>query len=174
MKMIVAADKNWGIGNKNTLLVRIPADQKRFQTMTLGKIIVMGRNTFESLPGKVGLYGRRNLVITHNPTYKAPGADVVHSFEEAMSYLDACLAKGYQSEDIFIIGGERVYRQFLPLCDTIYLTKIAYAYEADTYFPDLTKLSEWQLWDQSDEQTFFDIEYFYEEYRKVSEAVTKE
>ena len=166
MKIIVAADLKNGIGKNGNLLVRIPADQRRFREITMGKIIVMGRKTFESLPGQTGLYGRKNIVISYNPDYRAKNAEVVSSFKEAIAYLNECLNEGYTGDDIYIIGGESIYKLFLPLCDTVYMTKIMYEYEADTFFPELKEEDGWKMISESDEETYFDIEYFYREYRR--------
>ena len=132
--MIVAVDKNWAIGNKGQLLVSIPEDRRRFREETLGKVIVMGRKTLKSLPGKQILYGRTNVVLTGNPDYKAKGAIIVHNFPESVRAI-----RNYSPKDCFIIGGESIYRQFLPLCDTAYVTYIDYSYVADNRFPNLDR-----------------------------------
>ena len=84
MNMIVAVDKNWSIGKDGHLLVSIPADQKLFREETLGKVVVMGRKTLESLPGGQPLYGRTTIVLSRNPEYRVKGAVVCHSIEEAL------------------------------------------------------------------------------------------
>ena len=132
MNIIVAVDKNWAIGNKGQLLVAIPADQKMFREETMGKVVVMGRKTLESLPGGQPLHGRTTIVLTHDKSYKVKGAAVCHDLNEALEEL-----KKYPSEDIFICGGQGVYEQFLPYCNVAHVTYIDYAYEADTYFPNL-------------------------------------
>lgn len=154
MNLIVAVDKNWAIGNRGQMLVSIPADQKLFREETMGKVIVMGRKTLESLPGGQPLYGRTNLVLTRDPDYKVKGAVVCHSMEEALEAL-----KGYRDQDIFVIGGQTVYEQFLPYCKVAHVTYIDYDYQADTYFPDLEKDENWVLAANSDEQTYFDLCY---------------
>lgn len=154
MNLIVAVDKNWAIGNRGQMLVSIPADQKLFREETMGKVIVMGRKTLESLPGGQPLYGRTNLVLTRDPDYKVKGALVCHSMEEALEAL-----KGYRDQDIFVIGGQTVYEQFLPYCKVAHVTYIDYDYQADTYFPDLEKDENWVLAANSDEQTYFDLCY---------------
>lgn len=100
-----------GLGQKGQLLVTIPQDQKRFRDMTLGKVIVMGRKTLDTLPGGQPLYGRRNVILSRDPEYRVKGADVCHSVEECLELL-----KNYGPDDIYIIGGESIYRQFLPYC----------------------------------------------------------
>ena len=95
MKLIAAVDKNWAIGNKGQLLVSIPQDQKMFRDETMGKVIVMGRKTLESLPGAQPLYGRTNIVLTTDPDYRVKGASVCGSVEEVMELLRA-----YHTDDV--------------------------------------------------------------------------
>ena len=163
MNVIVAVDKNWAIGNKGQLLTAIPADQKLFREETMGKVVVMGRKTLESLPGGQPLYGRTNIVLTHDKNYKVKGAVVCHSLEETLEEL-----KKYASEDIFICGGQGIYEQFLPYCNVAHVTYIDYSYEADTYFPNLETDPNWVVAAESDEQTYFDICYEFRMYVKVS------
>ena len=161
MNLIVAVDKNWAIGNKGKLLVTIPADQKLFRDETKGKVVVMGRKTLESLPSGQPLRERTNIVITRNEQYEKKGVIVMHSVEETLEYL-----KQFNSEDIFIIGGEEIYRQFLPYCDVAHVTWIDYTYQADTHFPNLDKDPEWHVTDESDEQTYFDLCYEFRKYER--------
>lgn len=161
MNLIVAVDKHWAIGNGGKQLVNIPHDLKRFRDMTLGKVIVMGRKTLEALPGGQSLYGRENIVLSHDPQYQVKGATVCHSIEEVLERV-----RTYASEDVYIIGGDSVYHQFLPYCDTAYVTYIDFAYHADTYFPNLEAEADWKLAEESDEQTYFDLCYTYQIYKK--------
>lgn len=161
MKLIVNADKNWGIGKGNELLVHIPSDMKFFREMTTGHVVVMGRKTLESFPNKMPLPKRTNIVLTTNKNYNAHGAIVVGNKEELLNELEE-----YPTDEIFVIGGESVYKMMLPYCDTAYVTKLDYAYDADTFFPDLDKLDEWFLEEESEEETFFDIEYTFRVYKK--------
>ena len=161
MNVIAAVDRDWAIGNKNALLVKIPRDQKLFMEMTTGKVVVMGRNTLESLPQKQPLKNRTNIILSSDKNYAVKGATVVHSVEELLGEL-----KKYKSDGIFVAGGETVYRQLLPYCDTAHITKIDYAYEADTYFPNLDEMPEWELVADSEEQTYFDLEYYFLQYQK--------
>lgn len=163
MNIIVAVDKNWSIGNQGQLLVSIPEDKKMFRDETLGKVIVMGRKTLESLPGKQPLYGRTNIVLTRNPDYKVKGALVCHSLSQVREELSR-----YPKENCFIIGGQSIYEQFLPFCDTAHVTYIDYAYSADTYFPDLDKDPSWEMTAESDEQTYFDLCYTFRMYKKIN------
>ncbi|MBO4399625.1 MAG: dihydrofolate reductase [Lachnospiraceae bacterium] len=159
MNCIVAVDNHWGIGRRNGLLVSIPADMRFFRTETTGKTVIMGRTTLESFPGGKPLKNRFNIVVTRDPNYKVPDAAVVHSVEEA-----AELAKAYPSENVYVIGGASIYRQFLPYCDTAYVTKIDYLYDADTFFPDLDADPEWECTEESEEQTYYDIIYRFTKY----------
>ena len=159
MNLIAAVDKNWAIGNKNQLLVRIPADQKFFRETTTGKVVVMGRKTLESFPNGLPLKNRTNIVLTHDPAYKVSGAIVVHSMDELHAELEK-----YDSEDIYVIGGDSIYRQLLPYCDVAHVTKIDYAYEADSYFPNLDEMSDWTVERTSEELTYFDLEYMFVKY----------
>ncbi|WP_066735810.1 dihydrofolate reductase [Bariatricus massiliensis] len=161
MNLIVAVDKNWAIGKNNKLLVSIPADMKFFRETTKGNIVVMGRKTLESFPQGQPLKNRVNIVITQNQDYQVKDAIVVHSVEEA---VQEC---GKQEGEVFVIGGESVYRAMLPYCDTAYITKIDHAYEADTYFPNLDEDEAWKLTGVSDEQTYFDLEYVFAKYERV-------
>lgn len=162
MNLIAAVDENWGIGLHNRLLADIPEDKKRFRELTAGKVAVMGRRTYESIPGGL-LKGRVNVILTHNAAYTVRGAVVVHSIEELQKELEA-----YDSGDVFVVGGGSVYRQLLEACDTAYITKIGFAYQADAYFPDLDRLPEWEQTEESEEQTCFDLVYYYVKYEKKS------
>ena len=161
MNLIVAVDKNWAIGCNNKLLTSIPADMKFFRETTTDKVVVMGRKTLESFPSGQPLKKRTNVVLSKDRNYKVKDAIVVHSLEE----LNEELAK-YNAEDIFIIGGESIYRAMLPYCKRAYVTKIDYMYDADTYFPNLYEMQEWTLTGESEEQTYFDLEYTYTRYEQ--------
>lgn len=162
MNIIVAVDRNWAIGYKGKLLVRIPGDQRLFKEKTINKAVIMGRKTLEDLPGGLPLKERLNVVVTSKPDYKVPGAVVAGSIEAA---LDA--VREYDTGDVYVIGGESIYRQMLDMCDTAYVTKIDYAYAADTYFPNLDKRDDWILTDDSDEQIYHDLIYTFCKYERV-------
>ena len=161
MQAILSADKNWGIGNKNRLLVSIPSDMKFFRQKTTGKVVVMGRKTLESFPGGQPLKNRINIVLTGNRDYYVKDAVIVHTEEELSAEL-----KKYKDEDIFVIGGESVYRMLLPLCDTVYVTKIDREFEADTFFPNLDEMEDWGMTEVSEEQTCFDLEFAFTKYER--------
>lgn len=161
MNTIVAVDRNWGIGKDNKLLVSIPADMKFFRQETIGKVVVMGRKTLESFPGGMPLAGRTNIVLTRNEAYRAKGAQIVHSRQQLLEELEK-----YPSQDIYVIGGDSVYKMMLPFCDTAYVTKIDFTYEADSFFPDLDRMEEWEVAASSEEQTYFDLEYAFVRYER--------
>ncbi|MDE6233693.1 MAG: dihydrofolate reductase [Lachnospiraceae bacterium] len=163
MNIIAAVDKRWGIGIKGELLISIPEDMKFFKNTTTGNVVVMGRKTLESFPGKRPLKNRTNIVLTSDVKYKADGAETVHSIPELLNIL-----KKYDSEKIYVIGGGKVYNQLLLYCDTAYITFINYEYEADTFLPSLDEDKEWEMTDESDEQTYFDIEYYFRKYKRIN------
>ena len=161
MKAILSADTNWGIGNKNKLLVSIPSDMKFFRETTTGNVVVMGRKTLESFPGGLPLKNRINIVLTGNKDYKVKDAVIVHSEEELMEEL-----KKYNTDDIYVIGRERIYRIMLPHCDTVNVTKIDRAVEAATIFPDLDEMEEWEMTEEGEEQTCFDLTFCFTTYKR--------
>ena len=140
MNLIVAADKNWAIGNRGRLLVTIPEDQKLFRQETLGKVIVMGRKTMESLPGGQALPGRTNVVLTRNRDYKKKGVTAVHGMDEALSFL-----KQFPDDDINIIGGGEIYAALLPYCSRCAITRVYEERESDAFFPNLDAMPEWRV-----------------------------
>lgn len=161
MNIIVNVDKNWAIGCGNKLLVHIPSDMKFFRAMTTGKVVVLGRRTLETFPGGMPLRNRTNIVLSANPDYRVKGATVCHSIEELLEEL-----KQYDSKEIFIAGGDSVYRQLLPYCDVAHVTKVDRAFEADAWFPNLDQMPEWRITADSDEQTYFDLEFRFLKYEK--------
>ena len=162
MNLIAAVDENWAIGNKNQLLVSIPADMKFFRETTVNKVVVMGRKTLESFPGGQPLKKRTNIVLTRDKNYKVKDAIVVNTIEALLEEL-----KKYDEEDIYVIGGDSVYRQMLPYCKLAHITKIHHAYEADTHFPNLDEMEDWEITGISEEQTYFDLEYEFVRYERV-------
>lgn len=161
MNLIVAADKNWGIGKDNKLLVSIPSDMKFFRQETMGKVVVMGRKTLESFPNGLPLKNRTNVVLTSDKNYQVKDAVIVHSIDEVLEEL-----KKYDDNEIYVIGGGKVYEELLPYCDVAHVTKIDFAFEADTHFPNLDEDPEWKITAASDEQTYFDLEYTFVKYER--------
>ena len=159
MKAIVAVDLNWGIGYKGNLLQRIPEDMKFFKQMTIGKVVVMGRETFESLPGKEPLKDRTNIVLSKNKKFTNENLVLCCSLEELTQEL-----RKYNSDDVFVIGGESVYSQLLPYCTEAYVTKINKSYIADKYFCNLDEEQNWEMMSMSDLRTYNDIQYKFTKY----------
>lgn len=170
MKVIVAVDKEWGIGNKGDLLARIRADLMNFKKLTDGKTVILGSNTIATFPGGKALKNRVNLVLHPDLAYDAiEGATVVHSIGEALIY-----ASRYPSDDVIVIGGASIYRQFLPYCNTAYVTKFDKSFEKDVYFPDLDASDEWECVSVgerqvSDENTDTEagLGFYFTEYRRI-------
>ena len=163
MNIIVAVDKNWAIGYQNKLLNSIPEDMKFFRETTTGNVVVMGRKTLESFPNGRPLKNRTNVVITRQKDYEVPGAVVVHSVEEALEYL-----KDFKSEIIYVIGGASIYEQMLPYCDVDHVTVMDNAYHADTWFPNLDEMDDFVVAADSEEKTYFDLEYCFKMYVRRS------
>ena len=112
-------------------------------------------------PGGLPLKRRTNIVLTKDVNYQVKDAVLVHSVEELLEEL-----KKYDSENVYVIGGDSVYRQLLPYCDIAHVTKIDYAYEADSYFPNLDEDPQWEVTASSEEQTYFDLEYTFVKYQR--------
>ena len=162
MNIYVVADANWAIGKGDELLIRSPREQKLFMEETAGKVVVIGRKTFQTIHKGLAIQGRTNIILSRNKSLQIKGAMVVHSVEELLEELEK-----YPSEDINIIGGESIYTQLLPYCKVAHVAKLDYAYAGDKYFPDLDKEPGWKLTADSDEQVYFDITYEFLRYEKV-------
>jgi dihydrofolate reductase len=161
MQAIVAVDENWAIGSKGSLLVRIPADQKMFRQETTGKVVILGRKTLETFPAGQPLKNRTNIILSRDRSLTVEGATVVHSVEELLEVI-----KEYDADTVYNIGGESVYKLLLPYCDTVHVTKIDHAYEADAYFPNLDADDAWEVTEESDEQVYFDLTYHFVKYER--------
>lgn len=161
--MILAVDKNWAIGCKGALLVHLPGDLKFFKEKTKGKTVIMGRTTMESLPGKKPLPGRKNIVITRNTKLECPGFEVVYSKEEAMERV-----KLLESDDVFIIGGEQIYREFLDEAKTIYITKILEEFPADRHFVNLDENPSFEVIWQGPIQEDNGVKYQFFRYERIN------
>lgn len=133
--IIVAVAENNVIGKNNQLIWHLPADLKHFKTITMGSPIIMGRKTYESI-GKA-LPGRTNIIITRNNSFFADGCTITNSLEQAIELAPA-------SNELFIIGGEEIFKMALSLASKIYLTKIHHAFDGDTYFPEIEN-STWKI-----------------------------
>jgi dihydrofolate reductase len=155
-KAVVAVDRNWAIGKGDKLLCHLPGDLKYFKELTIGKKILVGRKTLDSFPGGRPLPGRENIVVTRDPSFEREGCTVCHSLEEALS----------QAGEVIVCGGDSIYRAMLPMTDTVYVTKIDAAFDADRYFPNLDEDPEWEITADSDEMTYFDIAYQFVKYER--------
>lgn len=159
MYAIVAVTENWGIGKDNHLLFRISADLKRFKELTRGHTVIMGRKTLESLPGGKGLPERRNIVLTSGKDFTAENAEVAHTLMSAVFTAN--------DAEAFVIGGESVYRAFLPVCDRVYVTRIFASAEADAFFPNLDELPDWRVEQESEIMEENGIRFRYVDYVRV-------
>ncbi len=164
MKLIVAVDKNWGIGYQNKLLLSIPEDMKFFRKMTMEQVVVMGRKTLESFPNGKPLKNRINVVLTRDREYTAEGAIIVHSTEELYSVL-----KSYHQDSIYVIGGDSIYHLLLDSCDIAYITRINQEFQADAWFPNLEEDPDWILADAGEPLEDNGIFYRFQRYEKKGE-----
>ncbi len=165
ISLIVAADRNWAIGKDGKLLTSIPDDLRFFRQTTRDKVVIMGRKTVESLPGGRPLPNRTTILVTRDHNYKMRDVIVVHSVEDALKEAEKF------KTDIYVAGGGEIYEQMLDYCDEALVTYIDYSYQADTYFPNLDKRPEWVLAVESEEQTHFDIVYYFRHYLRRKDFI---
>ena len=158
---IVAVDNNWGIGFNGELLERIPDDLKRFKQLTDDSTVVMGRKTWDSLPKKP-LPNRFNIIVTSQEV-DDNDIDIKHSsMEEVKAFLGLDLGI-----PVFIIGGGMIYRELLPYCQEVYVTKILKDHDnVDTYFPNLDEMEEWEQDESSETYNYNGVNYQYQHYRR--------
>lgn len=140
MKLIVAAAKNWAIGYNGGLLFDLPDDMAFFKNTTINKVVVMGRNTLLSFPGGNPLKNRTNIVLTTDRNFKAEECIICHSFDELFEEL-----KKYNDEDIFIVGGGRIYNDLYPYCSEALITKVDAVVNADTFLHNFDEDKDWYL-----------------------------
>ena len=126
--------------------------------------MITGRKTLATFPNGLPLEGRTNIILTGDKNFKAKNAIIVHSVEEALEAV-----ADYAEEGVYVIGGESIYNQFLPYCDTAIITKIDHAFEADAYMTNLDEMDSWKITAESEEQTYFDLEYVYCQYERKGE-----
>ena len=137
ISLIAALASNRAIGKDNALLWHLPEDMRHFRETTRGKPVIMGRKTWESLPESFRpLPGRHNIVVSRDPTYPASGATLANS-------LDDAVRQARDADEVFVIGGEQLYRQALPLAGRLYLTEIEQSFAGDVFFPDVQP-SDWE------------------------------
>ncbi len=168
MKLVVAVDKDWGIGYKGDLLARVRADLLNFRDLTSGKIVILGSNTLATFPGGKALKNRTNIVLHPSEEYHPEYTTVVHSIEHLLEEVNK-----YNTDDVFVIGGASVYKQMLPYCNTAYVTKFDKSFEKDVYFPNLDEDENWEMVWKSETQisdpekdTEADLKFFFTEYRR--------
>ena len=162
---IVAVDENWGIGFNGDLLEKIPEDLKYFKALTTGHVVIMGRKTWDSLPHKP-LPDRTNIIISNQ------GNLLLENGAIRLKLEDLLLGIANFEEDIFVIGGGTIYKELLPFCDRVYVTKIFKSHEnVDTYFPNLDEPEEWNIWkvvEQSKTYTYNDLMYQFWTYDRIN------
>lgn len=168
MRAIVCVDKNFGIGKDGKLLYNIKRDLSRFKSLTSDGIVIMGRGTMESLP-KGKLPNRKNVVITHREI-DSEDSDIEYS-----NSIDEVLQKYSDRNDVYIIGGESIYNQFLPYCSFVSLTMVKDEREADCYFPNIINDNEWEKIFQS--QTFHDdnedVDFYFVDFSHIPKKLPK-
>ena len=161
---IVAIDENWGIGFNGELLEKIPEDMEHFKKLTTDNIVVMGRKTWDSLPNPP-LPDRLNIVLSRYYLIPACEHTICMTLESLKYVIDN---KDRFSEDIFIIGGGQIYKELLPFCERVYITKIFKSHNnVDTYFPTLEQ-KEWEITHQSEILTFNDLQYQFLTYDRIN------
>ena len=137
MKVIAAVDENWAIGRNGDQLIYISEDLKHFKALTTGHPVILGRKTLATFPGGRPLKGRRNLILSRNPGFAPPEAEVFSSLEELLAAAP---------QDAFVIGGASVYQALMDRCDTACITRIEAAFPgADCWFPNLDERPEWKI-----------------------------
>lgn len=161
MKLIAAVDKNWAIGKDNDLLFNIKEDMQFFRSTTLNKIVVMGRKTLESFPGSKPLKNRVNIVLSRDKNLKIEGATCVASLDELFDEL-----KKYNTDDVFVIGGEAIYNMLIEYCDTAYITEIDSERDADKFITNISNLDDWYLKESSDIKEDNGIKFVFNTYAK--------
>ncbi len=147
---ILNCDINWGIGKKNGLLFRLPLDMRFFRETTTGHTVCMGENTLLSFPGSKPLKDRVNIVLSADPTHEYEGVVNVHTFDNFLSEI----RKASEKDDVFVIGGASIYRQMLPYCEKVYLTKVDRDGGAEVFFPNLDEMSGFSV--ESESETVMD------------------
>ena len=162
MVAIAAVDENWGIGKDGDQLCYLRADLKRFQLLTTGHPVILGRKTLATFPSGRPLPRRRNLILSRDPGFSVEGAEVFRSVEELLAQAP---------EDSFVIGGESVYRALLGACDRVYLTQIQASFPADTWFPDLDADPAWQVREREVPLEEGGISFHYVTYERVGACI---
>ena len=160
ISLIAAVAQNRALGKDGQLLWHLPEDMRYFRETTRGKPVIMGRKTWESLPDVFRpLPGRRNIVISRNPAYDAPGATLAGSLEEAVRLAQ-------DDAEVFVIGGAEIYRQALPLAQRLYLTEVARDFDADAFFPEFSA-SDWTEISRSEVKNGAGLDFTFAVYQRT-------
>lgn len=171
MIAIVNVDSNWGIGKEGALQVHISEDLKRFKEMTTGKVIIYGKNTLQTYPGKKVLPNRQNIILSRNHDLAIDNAKICHSLEELFDTISNLKKEhDFVDEDFIVVGGASIYQQLIDYCTDCYVTFMNEELPADSYFPNLDELLNWEIIDESEKR--YDersqISYTYRHYQKNS------
>lgn len=163
MKIIVAAAKDWGIGNKGDLLFNVPQDMEFFKNSTLNKVVVMGRKTLLSLPDGKPLKNRTNIVMTRDLNFEKEDCIIVNSKEALLEEL-----KKYEGDDVFLIGGGVLYNELYPYCSEAYITKFDAIMEADTYLHNFEEDKDWLLTYSSEIHEHMGLKFIFTTYKNLA------
>ena len=165
--LLAAADRGWAIGKGGRMLVQIPKERQLFLQETRGGTVVMGRKTYDGLPGHQPLFARENVVLSADPDFSPKGVKVFRTFPEVLAYLQTL-----PPEKVFIAGGESIFRQFLPYCGRADITAVDYRYDGDRFLADLDRDPCWKLLAESEEETYFDLPFTFRRYTRIRSDAT--
>ncbi len=160
LQAVVAVDNSWGIGLRGTQTLVVPEDRRHFRLVTGGGTVIVGRKTLQDFPGGRPLKNRRNIVLTRDPGLLVEGADIAHSVEEA-------LALCAQDPEVFVIGGESVYRALLPYCARAHVTRLFADADNDAFFPALSANPSWRLTDPGEVREHEGIRYAFQTWERA-------
>lgn len=161
MNLIASATLDWGIGYENELLFRVSKDMVQFRKKTTGNVVVMGRNTFLSMPNQKPLPNRENIVLSSDTGFAPEGVRMARSLDELL-----VMFREYDSERVFVIGGAKVYELLLPYCDRAYITRFHARKTADRFLPNLDKDPSWHLDKRSTTYAQESLTYTFDLYTK--------
>ncbi len=167
MILIASASADWGIGKDNELLFRVSADMRRFRRLTSGNVVVMGRRTLESMPGRRPLPDRVNIVLSRDPSFAPDGVTMARSVPDLLDQL-----RDTGQKKTFVIGGAAVYETLLPYCDTAYITRFWAQAEADRFLPDLSASPDWALRERSPLYVQDGLYYTFDTYIRKGDALS--
>lgn len=161
MDIVVAVDNNWGIGSNGTQSLVIPEDRRFFRELTRNSTVILGRRTLLDFPNAKPLKNRRNIVLTTDESFTVEGGEAAHSLDDAVRLCQ-------NDEQVFIIGGASIYKQFLPLCKYAYVTRLYAEAEADCYFHNLDNDPNWKLISPVQRKLSGNIEYAFLKYENMN------